>query len=76
MSGISLEQRVATLERQMAVVVGLAGNGLRKKDWRRTVGMFTDDPEMQELFSEALQIREADRKKARAGQSKWRGGQS
>jgi len=46
---------------------GAAGNG-HVKDWRRTVGMFTDDPGMKELFAEAIKLREADRRKARRGQ--------
>jgi hypothetical protein len=33
-----------------------------KKDWRRTVGTF---PGLQEVFAEAMKIREADRRKAR-----------
>ena len=40
------------------------GNG-HVKDWRRTVGMFTDNPGMKELFAEAIKLREADRRKAR-----------
>ena len=36
-------------------------NASRKKDWRRTVGRF---PELQEVFAEAMRLREADRKKA------------
>jgi len=34
----------------------------QKKDWRRTVGRF---PELQEVFAEAMKLRDADRKKAR-----------
>jgi hypothetical protein len=34
--------------------------------------MFTDDPGMQELFAEALKIRQADRKKAHRRQGKGR----
>jgi hypothetical protein len=40
----------------------------RDKDWRRTIGMFTDNPGMKELFAEAMKLREADRKKARRRQ--------
>jgi hypothetical protein len=35
---------------------------LGKKDWRRTVGICTDNPGMQELFADAMRLREADRK--------------
>jgi hypothetical protein len=42
----------------------------RAKDWRRTIGMFTDNPGMKELFAEAMRLREADRGKARRRQHK------
>jgi hypothetical protein len=35
------------------------------KDWKRTVGMFTNDEGMKQLFQEALKIREKDRRQAR-----------
>ena len=59
MSTPSLEQRVATLEREIAEMKR-AG-----KNWRRTIGMFTDKPEMLELFESAMKLRDADRAKAR-----------
>jgi hypothetical protein len=65
MSNLTLAQRVATLEEQMASLLAQQANGSEKKDWRRTVGIFTDDPVMLEIFAEAQKIREADRKKAR-----------
>jgi hypothetical protein len=60
----SLEQRVAALEHELAELKARCGNG-PAKDWRRTVGMFTDNPGMKELFAEAMKLREADRRKAR-----------
>jgi hypothetical protein len=66
MPPLSLEERVATLEKELAELKA-RGNG-RDKDWRRTVGVFTDNPEMKELFAEAMKLREADRKKARRRQ--------
>jgi hypothetical protein len=78
MSALSLEQRVSALEQELAelrsrTIDSNAGraNG-RAKDWRRTVGMFTDSPGMKELFAEAMKIREADRRKARRGQKRKR----
>ena len=62
MTPLSLEQRVAALEREVAELKALNGQP-RKNDWRRTVGMFTDDPFMLEVFAEAMKIREANRKK-------------
>jgi hypothetical protein len=69
MKSATLEDRVADLE----VLVKHLGNELRKvrqKDWKRTIGMFTDDEEMKSIFKEALKLREADRKKARSRSSK------
>jgi len=60
----TLEQRVAILEQELSELKAQRGNG-HVKDWRRTVGMFTDNPGMKELFAEAMKLREADRRKAR-----------
>jgi hypothetical protein len=68
---LSLEQRVAALEQELAELKSRPGNG-RVKDWRRTIGMFTDNPGMKELFAEAMKLREADRRKARRGQQRKR----
>jgi hypothetical protein len=76
MSNTPLEDRVAALEQKVAKLLAEQPNGSGRKDWRRTVGMFTDDAGMQELFAEAQKIREADRKKARARQPKKRQTQS
>jgi len=68
----TLKERVAELEQQVAELQAALANGARPKDWRRTLGMFTDDPGMQELFKEAMKIREADRARARRRYSKTR----
>lgn len=65
MLGPSLEERVATLEREVAELKAFSRQGRLGKDWRRTIGMFTDDREMQRLFGEAMKLREADRARAR-----------
>ncbi|MBO0700888.1 MAG: hypothetical protein J2P46_21010 [Zavarzinella sp.] len=67
----SLEQRVAALELEVSASKARPGNG-RDKDWRRTVGRFTDNREMQDLFAEAIKLREADRRKARRPSPKKR----
>ena len=59
----SLEKRVETLETQMAEL--RAARAGQPKDWRRTIGAFTDDAGMQEILKEAMRLREADRQKAR-----------
>ena len=65
----TLEERVAALEQQVAELQAAFANGARVKDWRRTIGMFTDDPGMQEIFKEAMKLREEDR--ARGSPSVW-----
>ena len=75
MPALSLEQRVAALEEELAGLKSRRRNG-GAKDWRRTVGIFTDNPGMKELFTEALKLREADRKKARRRQQKKRSAKS
>jgi hypothetical protein len=64
MPALSLEQRVAALEHELSELKARQGHG-RVKDWRRTVGRFTDNPGMKELLAEAMKLREADRRKAR-----------
>jgi hypothetical protein len=64
MPSLSLEQRVALLEHELSELKSRRENG-REKDWKRTIGMFTDNPGMKELFAEAMKLREADRRKAR-----------
>ncbi|HYV34128.1 MAG TPA: hypothetical protein VE988_00405 [Gemmataceae bacterium] len=72
MAELSLEKRLAAVEMQVANILAQEKNGAAKKDWRRTIGMFTNDPQMRELFAEAQRIREADRKKARRKQGNKR----
>ncbi len=67
----TIEQRVAVLEKELSELKAQNGRG-HAKDWRRTIGVFTDNPGMKELFAEALKLREADRRKARRRQSKRR----
>ena len=64
----TIEQRIAALEKEVAQL----SNKLRsnrepgRDDWKATVGMFANDPIMKEIDEEALKIREADRRRARA----------
>lgn len=60
-----LEERVSELERLVAELQKGLANGTRKKDWRRTIGMFSGEEGVPQLFEEAMKIREADRAKAR-----------
>jgi hypothetical protein len=60
-----LEERVAALEREVAALKAIVADGTRHKDWRRTIGMFTDDPGLQQVFEKAMKLREAERARAR-----------
>jgi len=60
------EQRLTKLDSCMADLHFQSPDRTRNKDWRRTVGVFTDDPGMQSILRDAMRLREADRKKARA----------
>jgi hypothetical protein len=62
----TLQQRVAELERQVAALLANNGGAARTKDWRRTLGAFTGDDLMKQVFAEGRKIREAERKRARA----------
>lgn len=74
MASGSLEKRVAQLELQIAKLQSELSTSPPKhgKDWRRTIGMFTDDPGMAEIFEEARKIRETDRRKTRPSAAKRR----
>ena len=63
----TVEERVANLERQVAELMNGSQKSKppRQKDWRRTIGIFTDKPGVLEIFDEAMKLREADRAKAR-----------
>ncbi len=66
MQTATLEERVALLERRLdELAQGKSLSSLPPKDWRRTVGMFRDDPIMKEVIDEALRTREVERAAAR-----------
>jgi hypothetical protein len=55
----SLAKRIEALEN------ALIARPVRRKDWRRVVGMFRDSEFMQEVDEECLRTREAEREAAR-----------
>ncbi len=61
----TVEERVATLESEVAALKSPRAKQRRQKDWRRTLGMFGDDEVMKRVFDEAMAYREADRERAR-----------
>jgi hypothetical protein len=67
-----LEERVAALEKQVSALLADQSGKSNQKDWRRARGAFTGDQVMKEIFEEGRKIREAERKRARAGSRKKR----
>jgi hypothetical protein len=66
MAEATWEQRVATLEQLVAPLIHTSERAVRKKDWRRTIGMFDGDPIMQEIIAEGQRLREEDRRQGHA----------
>lgn len=62
-----IAKRLEAVEKQLAAQA--ATNAPPKKDWRRSVGMFTGSEFMKDVDAEGAAIREAERKAAREGQS-------
>ncbi len=59
----SLEERVVKLEQLVDTLWQQVSLSAHKKDWRRTAGMFDDDPLMKEIIEEGQRVRAADRRK-------------
>jgi len=60
----NLEKRLSALEVRVSELDRMVSQSPRAKDWRRSIGAFTDDPAMQAVFVNALRIRAADRARA------------
>ena len=67
MSTVTLEQRVEALESQTAELLHMIRDRPARNAWRKVVGMFADDPEIEELHKETQRIREQDRAATRDG---------
>ena len=61
----TLEERVAALEQTVTQLASRTSADNPVKDWRSTIGMFTNDPIMQQIDEEGRKIREADREQMR-----------
>jgi hypothetical protein len=59
----TLEERVIKLEGLVDTLLQRVEVSSRKKDWRRTAGMFDGDPLMREIIEEGQRVREEDRRK-------------
>jgi hypothetical protein len=64
MLSITLEERVTQLERFVDELRHRSDASVRKKDWRRTIGMFDGDPIMKEIIEEGRRICEEDKRQA------------
>ena len=64
MSEVTLEERVTKLEKLVDILLRQSDTSTRKKDWRRTAGMFDGDLLMKEIIEAGQRIREEDRRKA------------
>ena len=54
----TLEKRVTELEKKVAELSAQPIRSNRKKDWRRTIGMFRKDPEFEEAVRLGREYRE------------------
>ncbi len=72
MSLPTLEERVATLEKQVAQLMATAEKAAQPKDWRSTVGMFSGDQVMKDTDAAGQAIRERERQRARKRPAKRR----
>lgn len=63
MSTTSLEERVAALETQMALLLKRSPSDDHRPGWQRAMGQFTDDEIMRSIDEAALAYREEDRRK-------------
>jgi hypothetical protein len=61
MTQSNIEDRLLTLERTVAELVGKQDSPKPKGDWRSTIGMFAGDPVIREIQEEGRRIREAER---------------
>jgi len=61
----SLEDRMSRVEKIVDELVQKAGSVEPPKDWRRTAGMFDDDPIMKEIIEEGRRLRELEREQTR-----------
>ena len=66
-SELTLDQRVAVLEQEVARLSNLQQSERRpqEKNWRSTLGMFAGDAIMKEIIEEGRKIREQDREQTR-----------
>lgn len=57
----TLEERVASLERELSELKKQLAHHQSAKDWRRSIGIFADDPVFAEMVREGRKYREEQR---------------
>ena len=57
----NLEQRVAFLEHELSELKARVEQQSAARDWRRSVGLFADDPVFEEMVREGRKYREQQR---------------
>ncbi len=62
----TFEERLEALEKAVAQLADRSQPALGDKDWRSTIGMFTNDPVVNEIQEEGRKIREAERRNAQS----------
>jgi hypothetical protein len=61
MSQVAIEERIQALEQEVASLKLKLGTTKDSKDWRKTVGMFDDDPGILEIQRLGQEYRQKDR---------------
>ncbi|MFO0790146.1 MAG: hypothetical protein U0805_11885 [Pirellulales bacterium] len=65
----TIEERVAALESRFTELLNTMQSRPPKGAWRSVVGMFADDPRIEDLQREVQRIRDDDRASIRQGES-------
>lgn len=69
MSSANLEDRVAALELRYTELLTMLRGNPPKGAWRSVLGLFADDPHIDELHRDIQRIREEDREAAHKGET-------
>ena len=64
MTQLTIDERVAALEIQVANLVKSQAKLEQASDWRGTFGMFAGDPIFKEIIEEGRKLRQEDREQA------------
>jgi hypothetical protein len=67
----TLQQRVAKIEKTVEKLLA-SENATRAKDWQRSLGMFTGDELMRQIFEKGRKVRQADRRRTHRRSKKSR----